>query len=284
MSQTDPRVFVILPVHNRRSLTVKFAELLKKQSYPGIEFVLVDDGSRDGTSDAVVEVYPRAHVLKGDGNWWWGGSIAVAMIFLEKFKPRPDDTLLLINDDTEISESFVANGVQILKQQNKVLLLAKSLNAKTGEVVEAGSKIIWPLFRIVAAKSDAEINCAPTRGLMLKWQDYLEIGPWVPDVLPHYCSDFEFTCRALRKGFQIQTNPEFTLRMHLEATGVSHVKAVDSRDFWVQLLDMKSIRSPVTLSKFILLCCPWYFRPMAWLKVWTGAFASYFLFLTRLAR
>ncbi len=41
--------------------------------------VIVDDGSTDGTAAAVQEAYPDCVLLRGDGNLWWTGAIALGM-------------------------------------------------------------------------------------------------------------------------------------------------------------------------------------------------------------
>ena len=274
-----PRVFVILPVHNRRKLTESFVKNLKSQIYEKIELVLVDDGSSDGTSMAISELYPSVHVLKGDGNLWWAGSIDMGLQFVKSRDPHPDDLILLINDDTEIQEDFILNGVHLIAQQPGRLLLAKSRNHQNNSFQEVGSKIFWPLFRISKAKNDEDINCAPSRGLLFQWNAYLRIGAWVPKILPHYCSDYEFTCRAIRKGFPILTSDLFCLKTDTSATGMEFIEANNSKEYFRKAFSMRSIRNPWTVSKFIWLSCPWYFKPIAWLKVWSGFVVRYLMFL-----
>lgn len=48
-----PRVSVIVPTYNRRRLVVEAVESILRQSYGDFEVIVVDDGSSDGTSDAL---------------------------------------------------------------------------------------------------------------------------------------------------------------------------------------------------------------------------------------
>jgi len=68
--------YIIIPVHNRKSLTLACLENLKTngdlQKY---QVIVVDDGSCDRTSEEVTANYPEATILKGDGNLWWTGAI-----------------------------------------------------------------------------------------------------------------------------------------------------------------------------------------------------------------
>lgn len=49
----DPRVTVVVPVYNLESLVAEALQSLMAQTYPDFEAIIVDDGSTDGTADAV---------------------------------------------------------------------------------------------------------------------------------------------------------------------------------------------------------------------------------------
>ncbi len=43
--------------------------------------VVIDDGSTDGTADAIRRKHPEIHIISGDGNLWWTGAIVLGMRF-----------------------------------------------------------------------------------------------------------------------------------------------------------------------------------------------------------
>lgn len=47
------KVFVVTACHNRKELTSQLANTLLMQTYKDVVFLLVDDGSTDGTAEAV---------------------------------------------------------------------------------------------------------------------------------------------------------------------------------------------------------------------------------------
>ncbi|MGF1577519.1 MAG: glycosyltransferase family 2 protein, partial [Cyanophyceae cyanobacterium] len=52
--QRDPKVFIIIPVHNRKAITLKCLEILKTNGDMDLyNIVVVDDGSTDGTSESI---------------------------------------------------------------------------------------------------------------------------------------------------------------------------------------------------------------------------------------
>jgi len=62
------RISVVIPVHDRRALVGRAVCSVLGQSLPPHEIIVVDDGSTDGTADAVREEFPAVTVLAGDSN------------------------------------------------------------------------------------------------------------------------------------------------------------------------------------------------------------------------
>ena len=48
-----PKIYILLPVHNRREVTRGFVECLAAQTFSDYHLVLIDDGSTDGTAEMV---------------------------------------------------------------------------------------------------------------------------------------------------------------------------------------------------------------------------------------
>jgi len=73
-----PRVFIIIPVHNRREVTLAcLANLQQTGDLANFQVVVVDDGSTDGTAEAVRSSYPEVKCLAmaicgGQGRSLWG--------------------------------------------------------------------------------------------------------------------------------------------------------------------------------------------------------------------
>ena len=96
------KLFIVLPVHNRKEVTLHFFKQLSNQTFQNYQAILIDDGSKDGTSTAIKEYFPSTVIIPGDGNLWWGGSLHKAYQWIQKnLKTNPkEDAVLIINDDT----------------------------------------------------------------------------------------------------------------------------------------------------------------------------------------
>jgi glycosyltransferase involved in cell wall biosynthesis len=64
------KIFILLPVYNRKDMTEKFIRCLKAQTYQNYHLVLIDDGSTDGTEEMVCSYIQDPTMIRGKGNWW----------------------------------------------------------------------------------------------------------------------------------------------------------------------------------------------------------------------
>ena len=95
-------IAVLLTCHNRKEKTIIALNALKKaiESFSKTlkaTIYLTDDGSTDGTGDAVKKHFSEAIVLQGNGNLFWAGGMINS--WKEALKGKHDGYLLL-NDDT----------------------------------------------------------------------------------------------------------------------------------------------------------------------------------------
>ena len=119
------KIYVLLPVHNRRETTLRFIRCLRAQTYSNYHLVLIDDGSTDGTAAMVIESIPGATVITGTGAWWWAGSLQHGINWLHSIAPKDTDIVLLINDDTTFSADYIERAVRFLDGKNDCMLLSR---------------------------------------------------------------------------------------------------------------------------------------------------------------
>lgn len=95
-------VAVLLACHNRKHKTLNCLQALFAQELPNrvkLEVYLVDDGSTDGTGDAVRHRYPAVTCLSGDGQLYWSGAMQLAWKTAAQKDP---EFYLWLNDDTTL--------------------------------------------------------------------------------------------------------------------------------------------------------------------------------------
>ena len=96
--------------HNRREHTLSCLRALSHQSLDNdlaIEVYLLNDGSTDGTPEAVRDEFPSVHLLEGDGNLFWNRGMYEAFSAAIQ---KGFDYYLWLNDDTILYK----NALQVL--------------------------------------------------------------------------------------------------------------------------------------------------------------------------
>ena len=264
-------VYILLPVHNRKKITLDFIKSLNKQTYKKIFLILIDDGSTDGTADAVIDQYKNTHVIYGNGNLWWAGSLQKGYEYLINNRDvADDDFVLIINDDTKIKKDYVQNGVKIMGENPQCLLGSIAISEQNGRLSDAGKKIDWKRYKIENIKDGDKIGCLSTRGLFMKYESFKNLGGFHPKILPHYLSDYEYTIRASEKDYNLICDKTFFLLRNEETTGIHSVKNIN-KNIFTRLKIMfspKYAQNPFYVSIFILLRCPLRYKFINILKIW----------------
>lgn len=106
-SPDTPVVAVVITVHNRRELTLRCLDRLEAQrgATHELRVYLTDDGSTDGTADAVHAAHPDVEIVPGDGSLFWNGGMRRA---LERAMLDQPPFYLLLNDDTLLQPGALA--------------------------------------------------------------------------------------------------------------------------------------------------------------------------------
>ena len=92
----------LLTCHNRKEKTLACLKSLYR-IMPEVDVYLTDDGCTDGTAEAVKSIFPKVHVIQGDGTLFWNRGMLAA--WKEAVKGDYDEYLWL-NDDVELYPDF----------------------------------------------------------------------------------------------------------------------------------------------------------------------------------
>ncbi|MFD2255853.1 glycosyltransferase family 2 protein [Luteolibacter algae] len=196
----------LITSHNRRNHTLTCLERLYGQILPAgthLGVILVDDGSNDGTADAVQKQFPQVRVIKGSGNLYWCGGMREAW---KAAAPDDPEYYLLLNDDTHLREDALNRLLKIvISPDSRIIGVATIADDLTGEVNYGAVHNSKGLLR----PSDSEngdtfnANCVVVPRAVFK-----ELGI-LHHTYTHAMGDTDYGIQATRRGIVIKKSSEF---------------------------------------------------------------------------
>jgi GT2 family glycosyltransferase len=140
------------------------------------------------------------------------------------------------------------------------------------QLFDGGIHADWKRLKFSLETNPDRINCASTRGLFLSVSDFMALGGFYPRLLPHYASDYEFTVRAYHKGYSLLVDDRLKLYANESATGIHNFKNERTyRGFLKHLFSKKYSLHPLYYSHFIMLACPWPWKIIHVLIIWSSS-------------
>ena len=260
-------LYVLLPTHNRVKTTEKCLKCILEQSYKNIKIILLDDGSKDDTTDMVCKYFPTTIVLEGDGNWWWAGSLQRGREWLRNNADNKDYVVIL-NDDSVFENNYFNLGIELLNENRNKIIGSYAYDLEDNSLLDCGISINWNDLTFNKVSTVNDINCLSTRGLFMFVGDFLNIGGFHPFLLPHYFSDYEFTIRAYRKGYKLITDPMLKLWDDQSISGIRDFNDKSHLKLLAKVFSKKSSSNPIYWTTFVILACPWKWKIQNVLRIW----------------
>lgn len=120
------KILVMLTCFNRKEKTKRSLEtLVNVNKLCAFTFIIVDDGSTDGTGEMIQYFMESLDIiyLKGDGQLFYSGGMNKAMSYAKKHGMNDYDYYLLINDDVEFYEECIDNLITQSRQQKGAIIV-----------------------------------------------------------------------------------------------------------------------------------------------------------------
>lgn len=193
---------LIVPVHNRRTVTLACLERLHRDGVPAwCQIVVVDDGSIDGTAEAIAKDFPAVSVLHGDGNLWWTGGIAVGMRHSLTLGVR---FILWLNDDCAFRPGALTY-LRATAEARRAMVGGTCLIPGSHTVVYGGLRRRGFAFDLVTYIPGAIEHCDALSGNLVCFPIALVESIGLPDAkgLPHAIGDLDYGLRASAAGWPV---------------------------------------------------------------------------------
>lgn len=259
----ESSLYIVIPVHNRETFTRECLFSLREQNLQDFLTVVVDDGSKDGTSEMIKMEFPEVILLKGDGNLWWAGATNFGIRYALDYGAR---YIMTLNDDTLVEPNFVRTMLSWSQRNPGALLGALAVDFDTKRTVYAGEVIRW-LTASYRPASDprraSEINGLQEvthfsgRGLIIPAEVFRQIGLFDAEHFPQTLADYDFTHRARKAGFKVYCNYDARLLMRTMESGSVKLRMEKSwANYWLHLFGIKGAANLKYFTFYALRNCP----------------------------
>ena len=250
-------LYVATAVHNRYAITEAVVDRLLEQTLPEMTLVLVDDGSTDGTADMVRSKMPNAVILTGDGNLWWGGALHMAYKWLRDHA-ADDDIVMFANDDTQFESDYLEIAQGLVREYPDSLITGCGYNVHTNKLIDGAAHWDFKKGAGVGGFTPTDVsNCASTRSLFFTGKVLRKVGGFHPVLLPHYASDYEWTIRAVRKGFPVRSFAKLRYTYDPGTTGDYDLTKMTLK----QVFSKRSMVNPIYRIVFVIMSTPIQYLP-----------------------
>ncbi|WAC20443.1 glycosyltransferase family 2 protein [Luteolibacter sp. SL250] len=199
-------ITALVTCYNRRVLTLACLERLSHQSLPEgatLDVVLVDDGSSDGTAQAVRQAFPGVEIIPGSGNLFWCGGMRVAWKHAAVSDP---DYYLLFNDDTALEGNALRHLLELAgPPTERVIAVASIADEGTGEINYGGVSLKRGML---APDDETECDTFTANCALVPRAVFQELG-MLHDAYTHAMGDTDYGIQARKRGILIRKSGEF---------------------------------------------------------------------------
>ncbi|TCS37172.1 glycosyltransferase family 2 protein [Reinekea marinisedimentorum] len=192
------KIAVLLTCFNRRLKTISCLKSLYDAKIPaGYEFdvYLVDDGSTDGTKQAVTSEFPNVKVITGSGDLYWNRGMVLAW---ERAIAHDDyDFYLWLNDDVILYNSSLECLIRDHNREPNSIICGSVQSGKDKQITYGGSIPSGPK---IVPNGEAQ-KCIEFNGNVVLVPKYVYQNIGILDsVYIHAIGDFDYAMRAYRKN------------------------------------------------------------------------------------
>ena len=216
MNQDLIRVALVIPVYNRREITLQCLRSLARVDSNGlsIKVFIVDDGSTDDTSDAIRREFPDVELIAGDGTLHYAAGTNRGIEAALKWNP---DHVVTMNDDAVYHDQFLQRLVETATANPRsvigsLLLLWDQPHvvfqvAPEWKTLRGGWVIPDDLTAFNIGKSPFEVECIVGNCVMFPVEAIRQCGLMDEVRFPHGWGDAQYTIRLRKAGWKLLLEP-----------------------------------------------------------------------------
>lgn len=200
------KITVIFTCFNRKEKTLACIESLRKQNDAlDFSFVIVDDGSSDGTVEQLEQMQKEGlalTLLHGDGNLFWAGGMRKGIAYAKEHADA--EYYLLVNDDVEFYPGVIGKMVEdaaaMRTVYGKAAVLVGPMCDDAGNFSYGGIRYQKGIHYEVVRPDQKERKCDSfnMNCLLLERETFLDV-PNFDEHYIHSLADFDYGLEMKRR-------------------------------------------------------------------------------------
>ncbi len=217
MSRKIIKVVLVIPVYNRRETTLQALRSLRRIDAANLQVhvIVVDDGSTDGTGDAIRRAFPEVQIVQGDGTLHYAAGtnrgISAALA-------KNPDYIVTMNDDAIYHEQFLQRllktaetnprsvvGALLLlwDEPHRVFQIAFEWKTFKGGWQQSEDLTAFDVPQKAFAVEGMAGNC-----VLFPAQAIRECGLMDEQKFPHGWGDMQYVVRMKKMGWKLLIEPK----------------------------------------------------------------------------
>lgn len=202
--------WIVIPVHNRRALTLACVQHLDTiGAFESAHVLVVDDGSTDGTAAALRAQFPQVEILSGNGDLWWTGAIAAGMA---RAFAGDASAVCWLNDDCHLNLNTLDRLGRCAEAHPLTIVAPTCLDRTTGRPIAAGAFIGR---KPITTPEQAETYVDGVSGFCVWITREIWQRAGLPNAtyFPHYYGDTAYMLAARQAGCAVLLLKEVTVTL-----------------------------------------------------------------------
>ena len=201
------RVAVLITFHNRKESTLQCLKSLDQAVHADAEFSVYacDDGSSDGTTEAIRLLFPSVNIICGDGSLYWNRGMLKVW---EESVQQDYDYYLWLNDDTVVDVNFWDEMMSSTRASAAPVVVSGLIaDANTGKIIYGGTGLLGTLIQ--ANAEDRTIKNLNGNMVLVPREVVTKVG-LLDSRLHHDLGDVDYGYRVKAAGFHLVTTRQAT--------------------------------------------------------------------------